>query len=127
MSSGYTRLPRKLSTKPVRKNLRELTPCSSSSGKVCFREIPKRRLRSPWMRLSAISSRSVTSSILKRERILQVLLPDKHIRIADALLGFSGLIVSELSGAATFDHLWGKVHKLLDTPDWPAVQGADNF
>jgi hypothetical protein len=56
-----------------------------------------------------------------------VLLPDKHIRLSESIVGFAGLILSTLVRPTTFDTLWKKVRDRLDTPDWPSVHGVDNF
>ena len=56
-----------------------------------------------------------------------MLLPDKHIRLSESILGFAGLVVVSLTHPATFDDLWKRVREQLDTPEWPAAHGVENF
>lgn len=56
-----------------------------------------------------------------------MLLPDKHIRLSESVLGLAGLVLSALTHPMSFDSLWRLVQDRLDTPDWPATHGADNF
>lgn len=56
-----------------------------------------------------------------------MLLPDKHIRLSESILGLAGLVVANLRRPSTFDGLWKRITQLLDTPDWPAAHGVENF
>lgn len=56
-----------------------------------------------------------------------MLLPDKHVRLSESILGLAGLVLSFVDKPTTFDTLWKKVQDKLDTPDWPATHGVDNF
>jgi hypothetical protein len=56
-----------------------------------------------------------------------VLLPDKHVRLSESILGLAALVLSFVDKPTTFDTLWKKVQEKLDTPDWPAKHGVDNF
>jgi ABC-three component (ABC-3C) system Middle Component 6 len=56
-----------------------------------------------------------------------VLLPDKHIRLSESILGFGGLVLSALRRPTTFDNLWKRLQESVDTPDWPAAHGVENF
>jgi hypothetical protein len=56
-----------------------------------------------------------------------VLLPDKHLRLAESILGFAALVVSSLTRRKSFDELWKQIRDQLDTPAWPAAHSVDNF
>ena len=56
-----------------------------------------------------------------------MLLPDKHIRLSESILGLAGLTVSTLRRPMTFDILWKRVAEQLDSSTWPATHGVDNF
>lgn len=56
-----------------------------------------------------------------------MLLPDKHIRLSESILGLAGLILSSLKGRMTFDGLWKKVRQHFESPNWPATHGVENF
>jgi hypothetical protein len=56
-----------------------------------------------------------------------VLLPDKHIRISESILGLGGLVLSCLNRRVTFDTLWKRVQEPLVSPAWPAAHGVENF
>jgi hypothetical protein len=56
-----------------------------------------------------------------------VLLPDKHLRLSESILGFAGLVLSYVSKPRTFDDLWKRVRENFDTAEWPATHGVENF
>jgi hypothetical protein len=56
-----------------------------------------------------------------------VLLPDKHIRLSESILGLAGLTLATLRRRMTFDILWNRVSYELDSATWPAAHGVDNF
>jgi hypothetical protein len=56
-----------------------------------------------------------------------VLLPDKHIRLSESIIGLAALVLSNLPRFTTFDALWKKVGDQLDGPKWPAIHGVENF
>jgi hypothetical protein len=55
-----------------------------------------------------------------------VLLPDKHLRISESVLGFAGLVLSLVSKPVPFDSLWKSVQEKLESPEWPK-HGVENF
>ena len=56
-----------------------------------------------------------------------MLLPDKHIRTAESILALAALVLSHVARPVPFDPLWLRVRQELDTPEWPAAHGVDNF
>lgn len=56
-----------------------------------------------------------------------MLLPDKHLRLSESVLGFSALVLSQISAPEPFDSVWRRVEKVLGTPKWPAVHGVEDF
>jgi hypothetical protein len=47
--------------------------------------------------------------------------------LSESILGFAGLVLAGLARPATFDALWKRVAECLDTPEWPATHGAEDF
>jgi hypothetical protein len=56
-----------------------------------------------------------------------VLLPDKHLRLAESIFGLAALVVAALTRRKSFDELWKQIQRQMDTPAWPAGHGVDNF
>ena len=56
-----------------------------------------------------------------------MLLPNKHLRISESVLGFAGLVLSLTQKPLSFDSLWKKVQEKLASPEWPATHGVENF
>ena len=56
-----------------------------------------------------------------------VLLPDKHLRISECVLGLAGLVLAHIVRPTRFDALWAKVREKMGSPEWPAVHGVENF
>jgi len=56
-----------------------------------------------------------------------VLLPDKHLRLSESILGFAGLVLSLVAGPMPFDALWKRVREQTDTAAWPASQAVEDF
>jgi len=56
-----------------------------------------------------------------------MILPSKHIRVAESLLGLSGFVLSELDNPKTVDDLWRLYIKANDTKRFPAYHGFDQF
>ena len=80
------------------------------------------------MPLSATSSKRVTSLIQDpMQRGFPVLLPDKHIRLSESIIGFAGLVLSQIDKPDSFDAVWKRVRCFLDSSEWPAAHGVDNF
>lgn len=56
-----------------------------------------------------------------------MILPSKHIRIAESLLGLGGYLLSYMKdGPKTVDQLWFKVSKQNETKKAMAYHGFDN-
>ena len=56
-----------------------------------------------------------------------MLLPDKHLRLSESVLGFAGLVLSCLAKPVSFDQLWKRVKHQQDNGTWPATHGAENL
>jgi hypothetical protein len=56
-----------------------------------------------------------------------MLMPNKHIRVAESILGLSAYLLSLLKEPASLDDVWIKFQKTNNTPSFPAHQGFDNF
>jgi hypothetical protein len=56
-----------------------------------------------------------------------VLLPDKHLRLSESVLGLAGLVLSHVAKPTPFDSVWKQIEAQLDTREWPAVHGVENF
>ena len=55
-----------------------------------------------------------------------MLLPDKHIRIAESILGVAGLVVATIKQPTSLDELMVKLSPVFDTPKWPASHGVES-
>lgn len=57
-----------------------------------------------------------------------MILPSKHIRVAESLFGLGGIILSLLTQKPkTVDELWLKLTKLNNSPKLPAYHTFDNL
>jgi hypothetical protein len=56
-----------------------------------------------------------------------VLLPDKHLRLSESVLGFGGLVLSLVDGPLPFDALWRRVSEQTDSTAWPSSHGIEDF
>lgn len=65
-------------------------------------------------------------SIRSLIRWCQVLLPDKHITIAESVLGLSGLAFTALTAAMPFDSLMQILERELNSDTWPAFHTAES-
>lgn len=54
-----------------------------------------------------------------------MLLPDKHVKISESILGLSALVVSNIDGGITFDKLMGRLVRKFETPEWPAYHNTE--
>jgi hypothetical protein len=54
-----------------------------------------------------------------------MLLPDKHIRIAESILGLSALVFVTLEKPLPFDKLMTVLAQKFETPEWPAFHNAE--
>lgn len=61
------------------------------------------------------------------QRACPVLLPDKHLRLSESVLGLAGLVFSFVGNPTTFDALWNRIQVQLETSEWPASHGVENF
>lgn len=53
-----------------------------------------------------------------------MLLPDKHIKIGESILGLAGLILTNLERPQTFDTLMAILTEKFETSEWPAYHNA---
>ena len=49
-----------------------------------------------------------------------MLLPDKHVKIAESILGLAALVVENMGQPVAFDKLMAILTPKFDTPEWPA-------
>ena len=56
-----------------------------------------------------------------------MILPSKHIRVAESIFGLAGFIIAKLEEPATIDELWQVYLKANDTKRFPAYHGFDQF
>ncbi len=56
-----------------------------------------------------------------------MLLPDKHLKLSESVIGLAGLVLSDISKPTWFDDAWARIKEQTGTPDWPAVHGVENF
>jgi len=54
-----------------------------------------------------------------------VLLPDKHIKIGESILGLAGLVVVNLEHPLPFDNLMTVLTPKFETPEWPAYHNTE--
>ena len=55
-----------------------------------------------------------------------MLLPDKHIRISESLLGLAALALASLKERHSFDSLMALLSSKFETPDWPAFHNVES-
>lgn len=56
-----------------------------------------------------------------------MLLPDKHITLAESLLGLGAFLLDELRKPMTIDQLHRRVYQKRETSDLPAFHDIDNL
>jgi hypothetical protein len=56
-----------------------------------------------------------------------MLLPAKHVKIAESIVGFGSFVLSSLTEPQTIDTLWIKFISIRDTDIYPAYQSFDNL
>ena len=56
-----------------------------------------------------------------------MILPSKHIKIAESLFGAGAIIINLLDKKRTLDELWNEFEKLNNTEFFPAYHDYDNF
>jgi hypothetical protein len=55
-----------------------------------------------------------------------MLLPEKHITLAESLIGLGGVLLDELRAPQTIDRLYDVVKRLVATAELPAHHGLDD-
>lgn len=56
-----------------------------------------------------------------------MILPTKHIRLSESLLGLSGYLLRYLHEPLTVDELWFKFSKINNSKTFPAYHSFDNM
>ncbi len=56
-----------------------------------------------------------------------MILPSKHVKIAESLFGLGGIILELLDRGKDLDELWEEFEKLNNTDYFPAYHNYDNF
>jgi len=54
-----------------------------------------------------------------------VLLPDKHLKIGESILGLAALVLTNLEKPQAFDKLMAILAKRFETPEWPAYHNTE--
>jgi hypothetical protein len=54
-----------------------------------------------------------------------MLLPDKHVKIAESILGLAALVVANLQKPLPFDDLMAVLTPKFETPEWPAYHNTE--
>lgn len=54
-----------------------------------------------------------------------MLLPDKHIRVAESILGLSSLVLAHMRKPRTFDSLMAALSPKFETSAWPAYHTTE--
>ena len=56
-----------------------------------------------------------------------MILPSKHIKLCESLIGLSSFLFELLISRMTVDELWGKFNKKIDAGEFPTKHSFDNF
>lgn len=67
------------------------------------------------------------STPIPRRKDSQVLLPNKHLKMSESIVGLGGLVLSNISKPSLFDALWTRIQEQTGTPDWPASHDVEDF
>ena len=54
-----------------------------------------------------------------------MLLPNKHVKISESILGLSALVLSNLERPLPFDQLMTQLSAKFETPEWPAYHNTE--
>jgi hypothetical protein len=54
-----------------------------------------------------------------------MLLPDKHVKIGESILGLAALVVVTLEEPLAFDKLMAVLCPKFETPEWPAYHNTE--
>ncbi len=55
-----------------------------------------------------------------------MLLPDKHVKICESILGLAAFVLANLSEPLPFDEVMAVLSPRFETPDWPAYHNAES-
>jgi len=56
-----------------------------------------------------------------------MLLPDKHIRLSESILGLGAFVLEHLDEPTTIDSLWHALQEANENESFPARHGIDNL
>jgi len=56
-----------------------------------------------------------------------MVLPDKHIRFSESLLGLGALVLESLDVPKSIDALWDELHSWMGSDEFPARHSFDNL
>ena len=56
-----------------------------------------------------------------------MIVPTKHISVAESILGFGAVLLEGISGSIHVDDLWRRFHRINNSKDYPSYQSFDNF
>lgn len=56
-----------------------------------------------------------------------MLLPEKHISLAQSILGLAGIILPFIKKPKSLDDIWSDYEKVNNTKDFPAEHDFNNF
>ena len=56
-----------------------------------------------------------------------MILPDKHIRFSESLLGLGALVLESLDTPISIDALWNELHSQMERGVFPAKHSFDNL
>src|SRR5262249_446032 len=82
-------------------------------------------LKTPSRLSSAFTLKHVMFSIPRQKRGTPVLLPDKHVRICESILGLAALVLANLTDPLPFDKLMAVLAPQFETPAWPAYHNGE--
>jgi hypothetical protein len=54
-----------------------------------------------------------------------VLLPEKHVKIAESILGLAGFVAANLEQPLAFDKLMAALTPKFETEEWPAYHNTE--
>jgi len=54
-----------------------------------------------------------------------MLLPDKHVKIGESILGLAALVMASLEKPLAFDNLMAVLVTKFETPKWPAYHNTE--
>ena len=56
-----------------------------------------------------------------------MILPTKHIRLSESLLGLGSFVIQELSDPKTIDEVWSEFIKAVKSGEYPFSQSFENL